>query len=257
MAGERSAVNIMSDTGLGGTTVKNEWQKAMAKGLIPKTERISYEGIDKANSERSQGTQVQRISGKPFVDQIPVLHAEDKTLKGNAGEKSEIPENTGGKEGQLDLSGISEQISTSMKSMELQLKNELGTINTRLKNVEQGKSVGNKQSKSLSTTNTGTIDLRQDAQAPPPETTEIMEDPGDENEVDDDDENKEPPEGQSRVIVPDRTPDGKVVFLPTPYAEKLAKQHQGLRLLKQDVRPAEVGINSYEKKTVLRRTGGL
>ncbi len=254
MAGERSAVNIMADTNLGGTTVRNEWKKALAKGVIPKNERLSFVGINKANALRDQGNKPQRISGQPFDDQIPVEHAEDKPPKGTTGEKKEIPSIAGGKEGQLDLSGISKQISTSMNSMRIELKNGLGTFEARLKNVEQGKSNQDKGSKSQSMTKTGTIDLRQGRQDPPPATIENTEDPGDENEGDDDDDNKEPPEGQSRVIVPDGTPDGKVVFL-TPYAEKLAKQHQGLRLLKQDVRPAEVGINPYEKKTVLRRTG--
>ncbi len=199
--------------------------RALAKGLIPKTERISYIGVNKANAQRSQGQPVQRISGQPFLDQIPVLHDEDRTPSAKTGEKPEIPENTGGKEGQPDLSVISEQISTSMKSMELHLKNQLGTINTRLKNVEQAKSVDNKRTKSQSTTNTGTLDLRQGVQEPPPaETIDITADQGDDDNegADDGDENKEPPEGQTRVIVPDRTKDGMITFLPTPYAEQLA-----------------------------------
>jgi len=172
MAGERSIVNIMSEVGdIGGSTIKDEWNKALAKGVIPKTERTSYKGINKANKERSQGTQVQRISGKPFVDQNIEILPVHKGNNGKTGEKSEIHEKTGGKEGLQDLSGISEQISTSMKSMELHLKNELGTINTRLKNVEQAKSVDNKQSKSLPITKTGTLDLRQAVQEPPPAET--------------------------------------------------------------------------------------
>jgi len=225
MAGERFVVNIMADTGLGGTTVKHEWKKALAKGVVPKTERLSFTGITKANATRNQGNKPQRISGQPFVDQIPVEHVEDRTLSAKTGEKPEIPENTGGKEGQPDLSVISEQISTSMKSMELHLKNQLGTINTRLKNVEQGVGTDNKGTKSQSTTNTGTLDLRQGVQEPPPaETIDITADQGDDDNegADDGDENKEPPEGQTRVIVPDRTKDGMITFLPTPYAEQLA-----------------------------------
>ena len=254
MAGERSAVNIMSDTGLGGTTVKNEWQKAMAKGVIPKTERLSFAGITKANDLRNQGNKPQRISGQPFDDQTPVLHVEDKPPKGTTGEKKEITENTRVKEGQLDLSGISEQISTSMKSMELQLKNGLGVFDARLKEVERAKSGDVRTAKSTTTTKSGTIDLRQGvAEPPPPETTEITEDPGDENEVgDDDDEKKEPPEGKSRVIFP----DGQVAFIPTPYAEQMAKNQKGLRLIEQDVkRVAGVGENPYQKEIILTGTG--
>lgn len=254
MAGERSLVNIMSDVDIGGSTIKNEWKKALAEGLIPKTERISYEGMSKASVMRAQGQPVKRISGKPFVDQTIEIPPEHKGKTGKTGEKSEIPEKTGGKEGPQDLSAISEQISTSMNSMRKELKNELGTINTRLKSVEQARPVNNKGSTSPPSTKTGTIDLRQGAQEPPPETVDITADDGDENEGDDDDENKEPPEGQSRVIVPDGTPDGKVVFLPTPYAQQLAQQKKGLILLKQNVRPAGVGINPYEKKIVPRRT---
>lgn len=106
MVGERSVVNIMADTNLGGTTVKNEWLKALASGVVPKSERLSFTGIIQANASRDQGNKPQRIYGKPFVDQIPVLHAEDKTTKGTTGEKKEIPETTGGKEGELDLSAI-------------------------------------------------------------------------------------------------------------------------------------------------------
>ena len=164
MAGERSVVNIMADTNLGGTTVKNEWLKALASGVVPKSERLGFTGIIKANASRDQGNKPQRISGQPFLDQIPVEHAKDRTSKGTTGEKKEIPETTGGKEGQLDLSGISEQISTSMKSMQLQLKNGLGAFETRLKEVEQGKSDQDKGTKSQSTTKTGTIDLRQGRQ---------------------------------------------------------------------------------------------
>ena len=138
-----------------------------------------------------------------------------------------------------------------MKSMELQLKNGLGVFESRLKEVERAKSGGVKDPKSPTTTKAGTIDLRQGGQAPPPATIEITEDPGDETEVGDDDENKEPPAGKSRVIFP----DGQVAFIPTPYAEQLARQRKGLRLLKQDVRPAGVGNNPYEKKIVLGRTG--
>ena len=99
---------------------------------------------------------------------------------------------------------------------------------------------------------TKTFDLRQEAQPPPDKVNDVTTDPGDENEVDDDDdEKKEPPEGKSRVIFP----DGQVAFIPTPYAEQLARQRKGLRLLKQDVRPAGVGNNPYEKKIVLGRTG--
>ena len=52
-------------------------------------------------------------------------------------------------------------------------------------------------------TKTGTIDLRQGVQEPPPETIDITAE-ADDNENDDDDDNKEPPEGQSRVIFPEQ-----------------------------------------------------
>jgi len=136
--------------------------------------------------------------------------------------------------------------------MELQLRNGLGAFDTRLKEVERGNQGVGKTTKSPTTTKSSTIDLRQQAQAPPAETIDIT---ADDNEADDDDDNKERPEGKSRVIVPDGTPDGTVVFLPIPYAEQLAKQRMGLKLLKQDVRPAGVGINPYEKKIVPGRTG--
>ena len=101
MAGERYIVNIMAEANLGGSTVKDEWKKAMAKGVIPKNERLSFTGITKANASRDQGNKPQRISGKPFVDQIPVEHAEDKTSEVPTGEKPEILKTTGGKEGNL------------------------------------------------------------------------------------------------------------------------------------------------------------
>ncbi len=215
-------------------------------------------GLRKATQARGRGELAQRFCGEPFHDTISEIPPNVQSESKVSGGKDENPEKARGSQESSDLSGISEQISTSMKSMELQLCNGLGAFDARLKEVERAKSGDVRTAKSTTTTKSGTIDLRQGvAEPPPPETIEITEDPGDENEVGDDDENKEPPEGKSRVIVPDGTPDGKVVFLPTPYAEKLAKQHQGLRLLKQDVRPAEVGINPYEKKTVLRRTGRM
>jgi len=210
MAGERSLVNLMADTGIGGSTIKNEWKKAQAKGIIPKTEKLVLTGLRKATEQRSQGSQVQRFSGEPFPDTIdeipPNVQSESKVSGGKDGN----PEKAGGGQEKPDLSGISKQISTSMKSMELQLRNGLGTFEARLKEVERAKSGDVKTAKSPTTTKASTIDLRQGGQEPPPETTDVTADPGDENEVgDDDDDNKEPPEGQSRVIFPDGTPDGK------------------------------------------------
>jgi len=151
---------------------------ALAKGLIPKTERISYVGMHLANKRRSQGQPVQRISGKPYLDHVSKEHAKNKTPSASTGESKGIPESTGGKEREHDLSALSKEISTSLNSMRSELRNRLGSINTRLKNVEQAKSVHDKQSKSLSITKTGTIDLRQGAQEPPPETIDITDEEG-------------------------------------------------------------------------------
>ena len=256
MAGERSIVNIIADTGLGGSTVKDEWNKATAKGLIAKSERMTYTGLRKASALRGKGGQVQRISGEVFIDHEPEIPPKVNGKSKESETNPEIPERTGVKGGEPVITDVNKEISTSLKSMELQLRNGLGGFESRLKNLEQGKSVGHKAPKATPSTNTGTIDLRQEAQAPPPETIDITADQGDENEVGDDDDNKEPPEGQSRVIVPDGTPDGKVVFLPTPWAQQLAQQKKGLTLLKQDVdKVAGVGENPYEKQIVLTGTG--
>lgn len=252
MAGERSIVNIMAEANLGASTVKDEWKKAMAKGLIPKTEKISASRTREATALRSQGKPVNRISGQTFIDPGPEITIGNERKVSDTGEKREISKSTGGGQENPDLSSINEQISTSMKSMELQLKNGLGAFDTRLKEVERVGGSGSKGSKSPTTTKTVTFDLRQEAQAPPPETIEITEDPGDDNEADDDDENKEPPEGKSKVIFP----DGQVAFIPTPYAEQIAKNQKGLTLLKQDVdKVAGVGENPYNKEIVLTGTG--
>ena len=252
MAGERSIVNIIADTGIGGSTVKDEWNKAVAKGLIARSERMIYTGLKKAATLRGKGGQVERISGEAFVDHAPEIPPEVNGKSKESETNPEIPERTGVKEEEPVSTDVNKEISTSLKSMELQLKNGLGTFESRLKNLEQAKSVEHKAPKTTPSSNTGTIDLRQGAQASTPETTEITEDPGDENEVDNDDENKEPPEGKSRVIFP----DGQVAFIPTPYAEQMAKNQKGLRLLQNDVDTvAGVGGNPYEKQIVLSGTG--
>ncbi|MCZ6647662.1 MAG: hypothetical protein O7B30_00225 [Thaumarchaeota archaeon] len=48
MAGERSIVHIMAEANLGASTVKDEWKKAVAKGLVPKTEKISASRVRQA-----------------------------------------------------------------------------------------------------------------------------------------------------------------------------------------------------------------
>jgi len=53
MAGERSIVNIMADANLGASTVKDEWKKAVAKGLIPKSEHLSSSGLRSIKGKRS------------------------------------------------------------------------------------------------------------------------------------------------------------------------------------------------------------
>ena len=199
MAGERSIVNMMVDANLGGSPVKDEWLKAQAKGIIPKTEKLVLTGLRKATQARGRGELAQRFSGEPFhdtIDAIPPNVQGESKVSGGKGEKTE---KVGGSQESSDLSGISEQISTSMKSMELQLCNGLGAFDARLKEVERAKSGDVRTAKSTTTTKSGTIDLRQGvAEPPPPETIEITEDPGDENEVDDD---EKPPEGKSRVIL--------------------------------------------------------
>ncbi len=250
MAGERSIVNIMAEANLGASTVKDEWKKAVAKGLVPKTEKISASRVRQATILRAQGKPVSRISGQPFLDPGPDITIGNESKVSDTGEKKEISEIPGGGQENPDLSGISEQISTSMKSLQLQLKNGLGAFDTRLKNVERAGRSGSKQTKSPTTTKTSTLDLRQEAQAPPPaETTEVTDD----QEEDDD---GEVPEGQTRVRVPDGTKDGFITFLPTPFAEQLAKQQKGLKLIRQDVdKVAGVGDNPYERKITLTGTG--
>ncbi|MCZ6647663.1 MAG: hypothetical protein O7B30_00230 [Thaumarchaeota archaeon] len=58
--------------------------------------------------------------------------------------------------------------------MELQLRNGLGEFDTRLKNVERAGGSGSKQSKSSTTTESGTVDLKQGAQEPPPKIQEAI-----------------------------------------------------------------------------------
>ncbi len=144
---------------------------------------------------RAQGKPVNRISGQPFIDPGPEITTGNERKVGDTGEKKEISEIPGGGQQNPDLSGISKQISTSMKSMELQLRNGLGAFDTRLKNMERAGGSGSKRSKSTTTTESGTIDLRQAVQAPPPpETIDITADQGGDNDNeggDDDDDEKD------------------------------------------------------------------
>ena len=55
--------------------------------------------------------------------------------------------------------------------MKIELKNKLGTINARLKKVEQGRTDSVKDPKSVQATRAGTSDLWQEVQAPPPAET--------------------------------------------------------------------------------------
>ena len=103
MAGERSIVNIMVDTNIGGTTVKNEWKKAQAKGIIPKTEKLIFTGLKKATEQRSQGSQVQRFSGEPYVDTIDEIPPKVQSEPKVSGTKVEKPEKSGGSQESHDL----------------------------------------------------------------------------------------------------------------------------------------------------------
>ena len=92
MAGERSLVNLMADTGIGGSTTKNEWKKAQAKGVIPKTEKLVLTGLKKATEARGRGEQAQRFSGEPFhdtIDEIPTNVQSESKVSGGKDEKTE------------------------------------------------------------------------------------------------------------------------------------------------------------------------
>ncbi len=179
---------------------KDGWKKALAKGLIPKTEHLNVTGFRSAQALRNDGKPVIRVSGETFVDPIPVLEPKDKGKSSEAGGSQGNSERTGGSEGGPALSAISEQISTSMKSMEIHLRNGLGAFESRLKNVEQANQGGGKKAITQTTTKSGTLDLRQGVQEPPPaETIDITAEQGDDDDEGGDDDDGEVPEGKTRV----------------------------------------------------------
>ncbi len=69
LSGEREIVNIMADTALGATTVKNVWAMGRAKGLISKKDRLRGTGLKRVIKNKTAGETVKRLSGRPFVTQ--------------------------------------------------------------------------------------------------------------------------------------------------------------------------------------------
>lgn len=151
LSGEREIVNIMADTGLGATTIKNLWAMGRAKGLISKKDRLKGTGLKRVIKKKTAGETVKRLSGRPFVTQTidPVPKDEHKSQE--TPKIVDNPEKSAEQESGQGISKDISEISTSLNSVKLELRNTIGEMNTRLTKVEQSSSnedkVGNDQKK--------------------------------------------------------------------------------------------------------------
>ncbi len=248
LAGERELVNIMADTGLGSTSVKNVFAGTRGRGLISKREKLSGKGVKKATSQRTAGQSVTRISGEPFVARVseaPLEVSGEKIGTEEIGDQTE--KSVEMKAGQPSSAGI-EQISTSLNSFEVEVRNSMGELSSRLKRLEQGNSTGDKKTPASDKPRPEVVDLgHQSAQAPPATI---------EDATDDDSQNEEEKVTEGSTKTKLVSPDGTeyIELLPTPFVKELQNRLQGFRRVEEDVTNLGVG-EPYTRPIELKGQG--
>ncbi len=246
MSGEREIVNIMADTGIGATTVKNVWAMGRAKGLISKKDRLKGTGLKRVIKEKTAGETVKRLSGRPFVTQTVDPVAKDEHKGEETPKIVDNPEKSAEKWSGHGIPQDISEISTSLDSIKLELRNTMGEMNARLMRVEQSSSNEDKVGKDQKKKESALVDLnhsgRQSGQTVVEESEEGDE--GDDNEV---------PAGHTRVKLP--SDDGREYFahLPDPTVRALQNSLQNLRGFKED---KDIGVGDpFQKIVTIEGTG--